>query len=127
VLSPADCERIRGRFRFFEADAGAHLIDAGSPPSALFVILAGRAQVIQGGNEVAMLETGDIAGERSILTGVAPEAAVVAASKCWVVAFAAEDFRKIVSARPEAKAYVDTLIARRARSQNVPRNKVRWG
>ncbi|MFO0724071.1 MAG: cyclic nucleotide-binding domain-containing protein [Myxococcota bacterium] len=127
VLSPADCERIRGRFRFFEADPGAHLIEVGAAPSALFVILAGRASVVQGGQTVATLETGDIAGERSILTGAAPEAAVIADSKCWVVAFAAEDFRKIVGARPEAKAYVDTLIARRARAQNVPRNKVRWG
>ncbi len=120
VLSPGDAERMRSRLRFLEVEPGGVLIAADKPADALYVILSGRAVVVSDERVLAALESGDIAGEGALLTGQPPAAVVRAETQCWVIALDAGDFRKIVDARPEARAYVEAVMASRSR-------RVRWG
>jgi len=121
VLSPDDAHRIKARLHFLEIETGGVFIEAGAPVSALFVMLAGRADVVERDQVIATLESGDIAGELSLLRGQPATASVRAATRCWVIAMSAADFATIIQSRPEARTWVEEEIAAR-----TAENKLRW-
>jgi CRP-like cAMP-binding protein len=114
VLSSADRQRLRSRFRLLEVESGGALIREGTPAEGLLVLLSGSCEVVRGDRErLSMLEPGDIAGEMSLLTQSPAIATVRARTKTWAIELAGADFLRILSARPEAKAYIERVVEQR--------------
>jgi CRP-like cAMP-binding protein len=118
VLSEADREAVRSRFRFLEVEAGAVMLAEGRTAEGLLLLLAGRADVVrqEAGRPITLgtLGPGDVAGEMSILTESPAVASVVAAEKCLVIELPAAMFMKIVKSRPQAMEFIRKIAERRA-------------
>lgn len=113
-LGPQDQKAVHPYFRFLEVEAGAELIRHGSEPEGLVVILAGRAEAVEAdGHRLGLLVPGDVAGEMSLLTGEPARATVRALDKLFALEFPKRALKKILDARPQVRAYVETVIARR--------------
>src|SRR5262245_32655388 len=67
--------------------AGETVVEQGAPGSAMYVLLEGRARVVQGGRTRITLGPGDFFGEISLLDGEPRSASVVAddAVRCLVL------------------------------------------
>lgn len=112
-LSQRDQEALSAHFRFLELEPGSALVEAGTVAPGLLVVLAGRAEVREGERAKAQVGPGEVVGERSILTEQPAQASVLARTKVYALELPASAFRRIVEARAEAKAYVDSLAKRR--------------
>lgn len=124
VLSDSDRTNLKKRFRFLEADAGAVLIEQGHKAQGLFILLAGKAEVVRtlpsGTTKLGELVPGDIAGEISLLTNVPAIGSVRTTEKCWAIELPAAAFEKIVHARPDAMAFIQQVIEQRvAKTQAI--------
>jgi CRP-like cAMP-binding protein len=117
VLSDSDRTNLKKRFRFLEADTGALLIEQGKKAEGLFILLAGRAEVLRtlptGTTKLGELSPGDIAGEISLLTNIPAMGTVRATEKCWAIELPAAAFQKIVHSRPDAMAFIQRVIDQR--------------
>jgi CRP/FNR family transcriptional regulator, cyclic AMP receptor protein len=80
---------------------GAKLLQAGDRPHALFVLLAGAAEVRRGdGVVLARLVSGDIFGEMSFIQGVRASADVVATTDVTVLTLADAVINELFKERP---------------------------
>lgn len=117
TLSARDREALKPRFRFLEVDAGAVLLAEGARPEGLVIFLAGTAEVTRaaptGPILLGELRSGDLCGETALLTGGASMATVRAKTKCLAIELPAAAFGKIVGARPEAMAFIKSLMEQR--------------
>ncbi len=113
-------------FRFLEVRSGSILIEQGHTAENLFALLAGSAQVItmdiDSDKVIAELEPGDIFGEMSLLEQVPAVAAVVASSKCWVLALSRDRLLRLIANNKAAEAIIKRMAATRA-SENEERNR----
>ncbi|MCK6552348.1 cyclic nucleotide-binding domain-containing protein, partial [Myxococcota bacterium] len=116
-LSARDRDALLPRFRFLEVEPGATLVAEGRRPDGLVMLLAGDAEVCraQGSAKVALgaLHGGDVCGETALLTGGPAFASVVARTKLFALELPAAAFQTIVSARPEALAFVKRIMEQR--------------
>ncbi|MCA9552241.1 MAG: cyclic nucleotide-binding domain-containing protein, partial [Myxococcales bacterium] len=112
-LSTRDHAALEGRFRFLEVDAGAELLTAGQVPEGLIGLLSGQAEVVVGQVAVARLGPGDLMGEMSLMSGAPAMGTVRAVTRCYAVQMSAADFARILGARPQARAYLEEVAARR--------------
>jgi CRP-like cAMP-binding protein len=97
-------------FRFLEVRSGATLIEQGRISGDLFALLAGSLQVIKmdiaTDKVLATLEPGAIVGEMSVLEQSPAMAAVVAQSKCWVLALSRDRLMRLIANNSEAEAVI---------------------
>jgi cAMP-dependent protein kinase regulator len=124
VLSPRDRESIRLRFRFLEAEAGSVLLQQGKLCDGLLILLAGKAEVVREHGDklvqLAMLKTGDLCGEMSLVTQSPAIGSLRAITKCLMLELPAPAFLTIVNARPEAMAFIQQVIdQRRAQAKAI--------
>jgi cAMP-dependent protein kinase regulator len=116
-LSERDHEALKARFGFLEVEAGALLLTEGRVPDGLIALLSGKAEVrvTRDGRPVTVgtLGPGDLMGEMSLMSGAPAMGSVQALTKCYAVELAARDFLKILSARPQARAYLEQGVAQR--------------
>ncbi len=119
VFARADRSEFVKQFRFFEVRDQTTLIEQGEVAEALFVLLAGRMQVVymDADNDKVLntLQPGDICGERSLLLRDPAMAAVVASGKCWVLALEESNFRRILLRNPRLQQVVAGLMQTRER------------
>ncbi len=120
---PAKQRRSVARlFRFLEVQSGCTLIEQGRTSENLFALLAGSAQVIQmdiaADKVLAELEPGCIFGEMSVLEQTPAVAAVVASSKCWVLALSRERLLHLLEHNPQAETIIKQMVKRRE-SENM--------
>ncbi|MBD0330039.1 MAG: cyclic nucleotide-binding domain-containing protein [Thermoleophilia bacterium] len=82
--------------------AGRTVLERGSAPDALYVVLSGAVRVLDGeGGELARLGPGDHFGEFSLLLGQPRQHDVVAAEDCELLVVPKECFDRTVAADPE--------------------------
>jgi CRP-like cAMP-binding protein len=102
-------ELVRG-MRFAEVEAQTVLSSAGNDPKAMFVLVAGKAEVTVREDEhdqtMGFLSGGSIFGEVALLTGSVPTATVTAAVPCELFEVRKEVLRSLVVAHPPV---ADTL------------------
>ncbi|MBF0394415.1 MAG: cyclic nucleotide-binding domain-containing protein [Alphaproteobacteria bacterium] len=86
-LTDEDVEWLAGAGRRERVAAGSHLIREGAAVDAIYILLDGRMAVsVQAIGEIAVLRTGEIVGEMSLVDARPPSATVTAATDCQVLA-----------------------------------------
>jgi diguanylate cyclase (GGDEF)-like protein len=101
---------------------GAVLLAPGSHNDALYIILAGRAQVkftLDEPHSNIYLEAGECAGEMSIIEGAQPSAMVVAHSPCQVLVLDAEVIWTLIDRSPVVARNLLYILSTRVRRNNV--------
>ena len=110
-------ESVVRRFRFVETASGALLVRQGQPSSGLYALLAGRVRVIHsdgvGDKQLAVLESGDVFGEMSMLRDEDAMASCVADGKCWLLTLSRNDFRALVDTETQVRDAVEALAEAR--------------
>ncbi len=88
-LSTEDAARIEPRLKEEEVPAGTEVVHQGDPGERLFIVESGRLEAVRSDNgteaQIGFLSTGDLFGERSLVTGEPCVATVRAltASRLW--------------------------------------------
>lgn len=95
ILDEEDLDWIARQGSHIQVAKDEVLIREGEPVDAVFILLDGSLDVTAGGQKVARLLSGDIAGEISFVDSLPPSATVTAAQRSRVVAIP----RQILRAR----------------------------
>lgn len=102
----AGCSKrhLRGLARLsrqVQVEPGTALFTEGSPPSEAYVIVAGNAEVREGGEVIATLGPGEFVGELGLILERPRKATVIALTPLDTVAIARADLRRAVLETPE--------------------------
>jgi small-conductance mechanosensitive channel/CRP-like cAMP-binding protein len=97
---------------------GANLMTQGDPASSMFIILEGAARVsVLGQNndprEVAVLATGDVVGEMSLMTGTPRNASVTALTRVRALEVTKEPVETLLRKSPELLRRFGHVLAKR--------------
>jgi cAMP-dependent protein kinase regulator len=106
--------RLAAQFEVVEVDAGTRLITQGTRADGLYIVMAGRAEVVRGGHVVATLLTGDVFGEMSLIGGRGSTADVAAATRLLALRMPAKTFREMIMTYPQVLAYLGELSSKRS-------------
>ncbi len=108
------------RFSGHELAPGTDVIREGDAGRGLFVVLTGELEVVKGEEpfhtSVAILRSGDLFGEISLLRGTPATATVRAATPAAVLFLARDYFERLVAALPEIRAFFEDLSEERLRA-----------
>ncbi len=114
----ADPERVAlaVRFELVEVAEGVQLIVQGARADGLYVVVAGRVDVWHDGDPdpIAVLGSGDVFGEMSLLGGGGSTANCRAASRVLALRMPAHTFREVIMTHPHVLAYLAELEEKRA-------------
>ncbi|MEK6606559.1 MAG: cyclic nucleotide-binding domain-containing protein [Myxococcota bacterium] len=118
----AERRAVEQSFRFVEAERGAFLITEGERSPGLFVLVAGRVEVVtqQQGMTVVHLSDlgpGELFGEISLLTGGSAVASIRALKKCWTLLLPRDAFQRLVVEHPDVLIYLNDLAEKRQRAR----------
>ena len=105
--------------------AGEWLFRTGDPADAMYVLLGGRLEVVQGGTVIRELGPGAILGELALLTGGARSAGVRARRDSVLLRVSRDEFREAITFDAEAPLAVAAALAedlQRPRSAEHPAN-----
>ncbi|MFI5000982.1 MAG: cation:proton antiporter [Reyranellales bacterium] len=111
---------VSKRLRAMVALPGEKIIAVGGPPDAMYFIAAGQVAVhIR--SEPVMLKEGDFFGEMGLLDHRPRNADVVAVGYCHLLVLHRKDFDDLLDERPEIRAEIAAVAARRFAEDSVPR------
>jgi CRP-like cAMP-binding protein len=104
---------VAKQFRFLEVRDGAAVMEQGKPSEGLFVLLAGRMEIVDaaGVKCEGELSTGDVFGGVPLMQGKPAPRSVVADGKCWVLVLDERRFRHILSANPRLSDELTALAS----------------
>lgn len=102
-----------------EAEEGAELIGQGRPGREAYVIVEGRAAVTIGGVRKNEVGPGDIVGEMALIDHRPRTADVVALTPMKLLAFDAEQFRRLLDEMPQANLRVMEKLVERLRQLDL--------
>jgi CRP-like cAMP-binding protein len=122
-MPEADRAALAARFDFLEIDPGAVLVAEGSRADALYVLLAGRAEVVRDGKAVAYLRPGDLGGMTPLIDSAPAEATVRATTKCLALQLAAPVFREVIMTHPHVLEFVGDQLDKRRREITAGRSE----
>jgi CRP-like cAMP-binding protein len=95
--------------------AGDLVFAEGEPGDALYLIVEGKVKVQKGDKELARLQIRDVFGEMAVLDSEPRSASVTALEDSVVLKIGRDDFRDILSERPEIAMGVMKVLTRRLR------------
>ncbi len=99
---------------------GEMILQRGTPGTNLFIMASGRVAVIgEDGLTITHLETGEVFGEMSLLSGDAVGATIRATEPTRVLSIPGKDLRKILNRYPSLQMYFARLLARRLAQTNI--------
>jgi CRP-like cAMP-binding protein len=112
------------RFEGHEVAPGTEVIRQGEPGQGLFVVLSGELEVVADDSgappvTLALLHTGDICGEMSLLSNQQTSATVRAVSPATVLFLAREYVERLTAAIPEVRDYFQSVAAQRAQDNSL--------
>jgi CPA1 family monovalent cation:H+ antiporter len=107
--------KVGSLLRAHLAIPGEKVIAAGRPADAMYFIAAGSVTVHVRTGPVELRE-GNFFGEMGLLTSQPRNADVVADGYCHLLALAKRDFNRLLAARPELRAEIEAVAARRLAS-----------
>ena len=102
------------RFEVVEVDAGTALITQGTRADGLYIVMAGKVEVVRDGKTIATLTTGDVFGEMSLLAGRGSIASVRTATRVLALRMPATTFREVIMTYPQVLAYLGDLSSKRS-------------
>jgi CRP-like cAMP-binding protein len=106
---------LASKFRFLEVEAGSRIVNEGEKTPGLFILLAGRADVVLRGKKINELDGGDLFGELSLLTHGNAVATILAASRVYLLELPRTAFQEVIMTHPQVLEYVNTLAEERRR------------
>jgi CRP-like cAMP-binding protein len=93
--------------------AGSTIFSEGDPGDALFLIVSGEVEVLQGGERVKVLRDADYFGELAVLTGETRNATVRAVTDSLLLQLERSDFHQVLAGSfPAVLAVIRTITAR---------------
>jgi CRP-like cAMP-binding protein len=126
-FSGEDRRTLAARFKFLEVEAGAKLVEQGKRAPGLFVVLAGRVDVVLDGRTIAALGSGDLFGEMSLLHGSAV-ASIVATARTYLIELPRSDFQEVIMTHPQVLEYIGSLAEeRRKQIEAIKNGSARYG
>ncbi len=108
-----DIASMAGLGTLVEIAAGNDLMTEGTAGTHAFFITAGSAAVRRGDTVIAMLSSGDLVGERAVVTGDERNATVTALTPVTALQFDRQQFSWLRLESSKAKDLSNTLIAAR--------------
>jgi small-conductance mechanosensitive channel/CRP-like cAMP-binding protein len=128
VLNEEQAMELAALCRLVEFPRGADLMVQGAEAASMFIILEGAARVsVLGQNndprEVAVLATGDVVGEMSLMTGAARNATVTAMTKVRALEITKAPIEALLSKSPELLNRFSHVLARREQERAAIANK----
>ena len=95
--------------------AGDPVFGEGEPGDALYLIVEGRVKVHKGDKQLVQLAVRDVFGEMAVLDSEPRSASVTVIEDAVVLKIGRDDFRDILSERPEIAMGVMKVLTRRLR------------
>ncbi len=108
------------QFRLLEVRDGTTVIQQGLKEQGIYVVLAGRLEVIEtsvdGEKSLAMIGHGDLVGEYSELYDQPAQASVISRGKCWLLTLTHRRIAAITAKNPRLNDHFRRLAFDRSRS-----------
>lgn len=128
VLDEAQSRELARLSRPVEFQRGQNLMVQGETASSMFIILEGAARVsVLGQNndprEVAVLATGDVVGEMSLMTGAARNATVTALTSVRVLEITKSPIEELLKKSPGLLERFSHVLARREQERAAIANR----
>jgi len=101
--------------------AGTKIVEEGQGGVGFYLILSGRAEVIQGGKKLAEFSQGNFFGELTVIDGAPRTADVVAIEDTQVLVITQWAMRSIINSHPEIAQSMLEELARRLRATDEAR------
>ncbi len=99
--------------------AGDQVFGEGEPGDALYIVVEGKVKVFKGERKLAELGERECFGEMAVLDSEPRSASVVALSEVLLLKIGREEFREILSERPEIAVGIIKVLSRRLREANA--------
>lgn len=97
---------LAAKFNFLEIEDGTRLIEAGTRPDGLYIVLAGKFVVERDRVQLASLGAGELIGETALLSGGAFKSNVTSRGKSLALHLPAGEFREIIMTHPHVLEYI---------------------
>lgn len=94
---------------------GDQVFGEGEPGDALYLVVQGKVKAHKGDKELARMEVRDVFGEISVLDSEPRSATVTVLEDAVLLKIGRDDFRDILSERPEIAMGVMKVLTRRLR------------
>ncbi|MBC8385353.1 MAG: cyclic nucleotide-binding domain-containing protein [Candidatus Cloacimonetes bacterium] len=111
-LTDGDLYHIARISHLKKYDAGSKLLEEGSEPDNLYILIEGKADVITKNEIVGKLKTGMIFGEMALIDKSPRSADVVLTTDCTVIEFEILKLEKLMNSYPRLGYAVATNLAR---------------
>ena len=99
---------------------GKHIIQKVDPGKNLFIILAGGVDVVdEDGTMITKLQSGEVFGEMSLISGDPVGATIKVTEPTTVLYINGQDFLKVLNRFPSLQMYFARLLSRRLAKSNV--------
>ena len=103
-------------------DYGFPIVQKGEVGEHLYIILSGRVEVIDDeGVALNEMQTGEVFGEMSLLTGEKVSATIMSAEPCQIATMNQKNFRHIIQRFPALQVFFYKLMVRRITEINIKR------
>jgi len=109
-----DRQSLIARFEVVEVVPGSVMIVQGKRADGLYVVVSGKVEVVRDGTPVALLRSGDVFGEMSLMSGGGSTANVTAGSRVLALRLPARAFTEVIMTHPQVLAYLGELADERA-------------
>ncbi len=120
-------DNIRDLVSFLRLDKyeeGDIILRKGEPGRSLFILVSGRVEVVSDdGMSIAFMDSGDVFGEMSLLSGDPVGATIKVVEPVTVLYISAADFKKILNEMPMLQLNFTRLLARRMAEINMARSE----
>jgi len=122
---PADkVEEIVIKSRLSTYEGNEAILETGDEGRYIGVMISGHAEISMTDNTgtravISQLESGDVFGVMSLLTGDRIVADVIAGNRCFVLMIPQEVFNTYILTNPKAVGYLSRLLADRTRAMSV--------
>ncbi|HWD26596.1 MAG TPA: mechanosensitive ion channel family protein [Rhizomicrobium sp.] len=128
VLNDEQSRDLAQQCRPVEFARGSSLMTQGEPASSMFIILEGAARVSVLGadnqpREVAVLATGDVVGEMSLMTGTARNATVAALTRLRALEVTKDPVESLLKKSPELLQRFGHVLAKREQERAAIANR----
>lgn len=119
-LLPGVSDALLAQSRRIELPAGSTLFEEDTVGTAIYVLLAGRVQIVKGGAMIRELGQGSMIGELAVLAGQPRAAGVVAVRDSVLLEIDGDAARDALAASPQAALAIAGALAAQIRTLSPP-------